>query len=417
MKTIILSALALLFFACGKNEFDSYLIPQGTEDIIEVALYPNSPVLIADGKAQLTFKIRAYTEVQARISVPYYKDGVTMVRDSFFMDTTTLNADRIPEDQITIIASNGEKVQGRTFSTTASTGEMSFTCRIGDITSEPCKIKLIKPEIPEFTSIRIPVVFHILYTSDNKTISEGINAQLMAEMLERMNKVFAGTFAPSPSSLDTKITFVQAETDNNNRPLSEKGINRVDLDAAKVSEYGVDSYIVRNLIWNPQKYLNVWIYSTWNAIAENPMYVLDNGTEIAGLDLETVNDISDIEIEYPEEAGIIIPLSSVFSIKNGSSDTRLEFLFGKFFGLLETSSDDDYEGEDTDYCSDTYVPDYRPISISKPTAIAKDSKEKPIYFDSYNIMDKYTASTTISYEQAIRIRKVTDNCPLRMMRE
>lgn len=417
MKTIILSALALLFFACGKNEFDSYLIPQGTEDIIEVALYPNSPVLIADGKAQLTFKIRAYTEVQARTSVPYYKDGVTMVRDSFFLDTTTLNADRIPEDQITIIASNGEKVQGRTFSTTASAGEMSFTCRIGDMTSEPCTVKLIKPEIPVFTPIRIPVIFHILYVSDNKTVSEGINATLLEEMLERMNKVFAGTFAPSPSSLDTKITFVLAETDKNNLSLSEKGINRVDLDAAKVSEYGVDNYIVKNLVWNPQKYLNVWIYSTWDAIAENPMYVLDNGTEIAGLDLETVNDISDIEIEYPEETGIIIPLSSIFSIKNGSSDTRLEFLFGKFFGLLETSPDDDYEGDDTDYCSDTYVPDYRPISISKPTAIAKDSKEKPIYFDSYNIMDKYTASTTISYEQAIRIRKVTDNCPLRMMRE
>lgn len=417
MKTIILSALALLFFACCKNEFDSYLIPQGTEDIIEVALYPNSPVLIADGKAQLTFKIRAYTEVQARTSVPYYKDGVTMVRDSFFMDTTTLNADRIPEDQITIIASNGEKVEGRTFSTTASTGEMSFTCRIGDITSEPCKIKLIKPEIPEFTSIRIPVVFHILYTSDNKTISEGINAQLMAEMLERMNKVFAGTFAPSPSSLDTKITFIQAETDLNNLPISEKGINRVNLDVANAKGDPLNSYIVKNLVWNPEKYLNIWIYKTQNAIANNPGYVMDNGTEIAGLSLKKVIDLSEVKISNPGNVGIVLPITSVFKIKNGTSDTRLEFLFGKFFGLLETSSDDDYEGDDTDYCSDTYVPDYRPISISKPTAIAKDSKEKPIYFDSYNIMDKYTASTTISYEQAIRIRKVTDNCPLRMMRE
>lgn len=417
MKTIILSALALLFFACGKNEFDSYLIPQGTEDIIEVALYPNSPVLIADGKAQLTFKIRAYTEIQARTSVPYYKDGVTMVRDSFFLDTTTLNADRIPEDQITIIASNGEKVQGRTFSTTANAGEMSFTCRIGEITSEPCKIKLIKPEIPEFTPIRIPVVFHILYTSDNKTISEGIKAQLLAEMLERMNKVFAGTFAPSPSSLDTKITFVQAETDLNDLPLSEKGINRVNLDVANAKGDPLNSYIVKNLVWNPQKYLNVWIYKTSYAIAENPEYVFDNGTEIKGLDLKTVNDISDIKIKYPKDAGIIVPLPSIFKIKNGTSDTRLEFLFGKFFGLLETSSYDDYEGEDTDYCSDTYVPDFRSISVSKPTAIAKDSKEKPIYFDSFNIMDNYTASTTISYEQAIRIRKVSDNCPLRMMRE
>lgn len=417
MKTIILSALALLFFACGKNEFDSYLIPQGTEDIIEVALYPNSPVLIADGKAQLTFKIRAYTEVQARTSVPYYEDGVTMVRDSFFLDTTTLNADRIPEDQITIIASNGEKVQGRTFSTTANAGEITFTCRIGDKASEPCTVKLIKPEIPVFTPIRIPVVFHILYTSKNKTLSEGINTQLMAEMLERLNKVFAGTFAPSPSSLDTKITFVQAETDNNNLPLLEKGINRFDLDAANVSEYGVDNFIVKNLIWDPQKYLNVWIYSARDPIAENPKYVLDNETEIAGLKLKKINDLSEIKISYPENAGIILPISSIFKIKNGNGGTRLEFFVGKFFGLFETSGKDDYKDEDTDYCSDTYIPLYERIGILKRTAIPHDSDEKPIYYDSFNIMDKFTASTTISYEQAIRIRKVSDNCPLRMMRE
>lgn len=417
MKTIILSILTLLLFACGKNEFDSYLIPQGIEDIIEVDLYPNSPVLIADGKAQLTFKIGASTQIEARTSIAYSKDGVTMVRDSFFLDTTTLNFDRIPENEIKIMASTGEQVKGLTFSTTTDAKEISFTCQIGKITSAPCKVKLIKPEIPEFTPIRIPVVFHILYTKDDKTISEGINEKLMAEMLDRMNKVFAGTFASAPSSLDTRITFIQAETDNKGLPLAEKGINRMDLDAAGVGEYEVESYITQNALWNPEKYLNIWLYNAWSATANSPKYVLDNGTQIAGLRLKPVKIPAEASVKYPEDAGIIIPISSIFGIKNGNGTTRLEFLFGKFFGLFETREDDGYDGEDTDYCSDTYIPLYETIGYAKRTAIPDGSDAKPVYYDSYNIMDNYTSSTTISYEQALRIRQVTDNCPLRMMRE
>lgn len=417
MRTIIIAIFTLLLFACGNDEFDSFLIPQGTENIIKVSLSPNSPVLIADGKAQLTFKVRAYTEIQARMSVVYNEEGVTMVRDSFFLDTTVLNPDRIAEDQIVILASNGEKLHGLTFTTTDPGEELTFTCQIGEVSSNPCTVKLIKPEIPAFEPRIIPVVFHLLYRSDTKTISEGINETFVSEVLDRLNRVFAGTLAAAPSYLDTKITFIPAETDNTGHILAEKGINRVDLDAEKVGKWQEYDYILENLLWDPEQYLNIWAYDTWsNPDDLSPKYILDNGVEIPGLYAMPVGDISEVEIGSPVDAGMELSIQSMFSMKGGSGD-RFEFMFGKFFGLSGTEAEDGYEDEDTDYCSDTYVSLFGPVSVPKRTAIPFGSDEDPIYFDSFNIMDSYSASTTITYEQALRIRQVMENCPLRMMKK
>ncbi len=418
MRTLIISVLALLFFACGQDEFESYLIPKGTDDIIEVTLHPNSSVLMADGKAQLTFKIRAYTEVDGWQAVAYTVNGATLVRDSLFTDTVALNADRIPADQIRITASNGETVNGLTYSTTANAGEVSFTCQIGNITSAPCQVRLIKPEQPVFAPREIPVIFHLLYTSESKSIAEGVDEKFVTEVLGRLNQVFAGTFAPSPTYLDTKITFVPLEVNDKGMPLQVKGIHREDVSFLDFTMY--EKYILDTLVWYPQEALNVWVYEdAYESESENPIYVLDNGTEIPGLDLSPVSDPSEAEISTPTDAGIIIPIFTIFSTKQGGDffSPRFEYLFGKFFGLLDTEEggEDEYDGTDTDYCSDTYVPRYGTIGIGKRTAVVEGSDEKPIYYNSYNVMDPASAATTISYEQALRIRQVIENCPLRML--
>lgn len=421
MKIIILSVFTLWLSACQPNEFDSWLIPQGTENMAAIELYPNSPVLIADGKAQLTFKVRAYTEITAHTPVICNEDGHTFVRDSVFLDTVALHPDRIAKEQITITASNGEKADGLTFTTTAAAGEMSFTCQIGNLTSKPCKVRLVKPEIPAFTPRTIPVIFHLLYSPDTKDIAEGIRTEYVTEVLDRLNRVFAGTFAPAPSSLDTKITFVPAETDDGGMALDEKGIHRFDLEAEKLTSfYNTYNYIASHLVWNPEKFLNIWLFDTGGrgASAELPGYILNNGTAIQGLEKATVlADASEAAVQYPEQAGIIAPITRAFSMKNGSSQHRFEHLFGQFFGLYETQADNGYDTADTDYCSDTYVPLSIPVTITKPTAIPDGSNEKPVYFDSFNIMDAYSSSTAITYEQALRIRQVIENCPLRMMKQ
>lgn len=420
MRTLIISVFTLLLFACGQDEFESYLIPKGTDDIIEVSLHPNSPVLMADGKAELTFRIRAYTEVDGWQAVAYTVDGATLVRDSLFTDTVALNMDRIPADRIRITASNGETVNGLTYSTTAAAGEVTFTCQIGDITSAPCRVQLIKPAQPTFTPRTIPVVFHLMYTSNSKSIAEGVDEQFVTEVLDRLNRVFAGNFAPAPSYLDTKITFVPLEMDNNGMQLQEKGIHRVDVSSVTTSMNKYITTASNKLLWKPEEILNIWVYeiSSGKADSKGPKYVLDNGTEIPGLSLSVLSNPSEAAISVPTDAGIVMPISTIFSSKRGASlATRFEYLFGKFFGLLDTqeTGEGKYNGTDTDYCSDTYVPRYGMIGVTKRTAVVKGSTEEPVYYNSYNIMESASASTTISYEQALRIRKVMENCPLRMM--
>ena len=421
MRTLIISVFTLLLFACGQDEFESYLIPKGTDDIIEVSLHPNSPVLMADGKAELTFRIRAYTEVDGWQAVAYTVDGATLVRDSLFTDTVALNTDRIPADRIRITAANGDTVNGLTYSTTAAAGEVTFTCQIGNITSAPCRVQLIKPELPSFTPRTIPVVFHLMYTSNSKSIAEGVDEQFVTEVLDRLNRVFAGTYAPAPSYLDTKMTFEPLEMDDKGMQLEEKGIHRVDVSSVKndtIKKYimGVNSVV----LWKPEEILNIWVYeiSSGKADSKGPKYVLDNGTEIPGLTLSVLSDPSAAKISDPTDVGIVMPISTLFSSKRGASlATRFEYLFGKFFGLLDTqeTGEGKYNGTDTDYCSDTYVPRYGMIGVTKRTAVVKGSTEEPVYYNSYNIMESASASTTISYEQALRIRKVMENCPLRMM--
>lgn len=420
MRTLIISVFTLLLFACGQDEFESYLIPKGTDDIIEVSLHPNSPVLMADGKAELTFRIRAYTEVDGWQAVAYTVDGATLVRDSLFTDTVALNMDRIPADRIRITASNGETVNGLTYSTTAAAGEVTFTCQIGDITSAPCRVQLIKPAQPTFTPRTIPVVFHLMYTSNSKSIAEGVDEKFVTEVLDRLNRVFAGNFAPAPSYLDTKITFVPLEMDNNGMQLQEKGIHRVDVSSVTTSMNKYITTASNKLLWKPEEILNIWVYeiSSGKADSKGPKYVLDNGTEIPGLSLSVLSNPSEAAISVPTDVGIVMPISTLFSSKRGASlATRFEYLFGKFFGLLDTqeTGEGKYNGTDTDYCSDTYVPRYGMIGVTKRTAVVKGSTEEPVYYNSYNIMESASASTTISYEQALRIRKVMENCPLRMM--
>ena len=55
MKIIGYILLIVLLFSCEKSEYETWLYEPGIEAVDSVAIYPNSPVLIANGKAQLSF--------------------------------------------------------------------------------------------------------------------------------------------------------------------------------------------------------------------------------------------------------------------------------------------------------------------------------------------------------------------------
>ncbi len=403
MKAILVLMIILFFCSCQQDEFETDIQYLGKDAVKYVCLYPNSPILIADGKSSLTFKVKAFTEVERTVTD---KEGNLIHR----IDTLEMINDRLPQDEIIITTKDGEIINDFCYVTNKSQDTIQeFVAKIGATSSLPIRVKLIN-EPDKFSQVTIPVIFHIISNNNTKEICAGITRDYIEDKLLLLNQAFAGDVSNSPVATDTGIRFVLATYTPDGKKLKEPGILREDRKNDKAAD--IKKYIIDNLMWDSYKYLNVWIYdaSAWSDASKAPTYVLDNGTEILGLDLEKIAEISDVTAKQPEDIGITIAASSFFK-------TKWEYVFGVFFGLLPTcqSEEEALNGEDADYCFDTYSYEKMYAAVEKWT-FAKNVLEK-IYYDSYNIMDEYTAGTTITPCQAKRIRLVTENCPFRMMRQ
>lgn len=399
MKYIYLSIIALFLFSCQQDEFETGLQYLGTDAIKYVRLYPNSSVLTADGKSQLSFKVKAFTEIERTETDD---EG----RETHYIDTIEMIYDRLPQNEISIRTIDGQEVNDFVYTTDeVSGGKQQFVAKIGPVSSNPVTVELRAAPAP-FDRVSIPIVFHVLSNTDTKEICAGVTREFIEKKVERLNKVFSGAFA-SPTAMDTGIRFVLAETDPAGKPLEEPGIRREDRKDEKTAD--IKRYITNNLMWDPSKYLNVWIYaaSVWDWPSDEPAYVLDNGTTIKGLNLRKVATAESVKPSKPGDVGITLATGSVFS-------SNWENIFGVFFGLLSTEYSARYwDEDDMDYCSDTYTYVGKYFAAEKWTFA--ESEWEQVYYDSYNIMDENSAVTTITYEQALRIRKVIENCPLRMM--
>ncbi|MEG2340686.1 MAG: hypothetical protein RSB69_08055 [Odoribacter sp.] len=403
MKSTIIFLFFFLFLSCQKEEFDSQITYLGVDAIKMVRLYPNSPVLMADGKAQLKFKVKAFTEIE--------RTKVVNDEKVTYLDTMELIYDRLPQSQILIQTADGKKIENFTYTTTEGSGTTkSFVAKIGQVSSTPVEVRLIEKPVLDYGPVTIPVVFHVLSTIENRNECNGVTPEFVNKTLMSLNQVFSGTIYAAPSAVDTKVQFVLADKDPNGGVLTTPGINREDKENETTAQ--MKKYVTDNLLWDPAKYLNIWVYnaSPYNDASKAPAYVLDNGVLIAGLKLKTVVDVSEVVFTKPEEIGITISTSSIFN-------TNFESVIGTFFGLLPTGcqQESDMTAGDLDFCPDTYTYQ-RMYSSAEKWTFATEKKDR-IYYDSYNIMDEDSASSTISYDQAVRIRKVMESCPLRMMRQ
>ena len=419
MKIIGYILLIVLFFSCEKSEYETWLYEPGIEAVDSVAIYPNSPVLIANGKAQLSFLVKAYSFVKDKRTIEQVINGEHIVKDSVFTKISAMKMDRFEASDIQIKTGDGKLIEGQKFSTTEGAGtDIEFVCTIHGIESEPCKVHLIADPVIEFPAITIPVVFHLLVTDENVIKYDGITTELLQRFIERANKVFSGTYADDPVAVDSKIRFELATVDDRGNKLATPGINRVEMGDPDYGE--VEEYINENLLWDPDRILNIWVNDEiYGTNAYGPAYVLDNGTTIPGFELTSVTTAGEVEFSSWEEAGMTMSVGSIFSLnKSGSGNSEhLEYYLGTHLGLLPTVynsySDIEFIDGDVDFCSDTYTYQLGPISQEKNTY--SDDKEAPvIYYNSYNIMDESSASTSLTYEQVLRIRKVMANCPGRM---
>lgn len=400
MPVVLLLALG----SCKKGVYDvQETIYIGADKINRIELSPNSPVLVADGKSELSFKVKCYYPVNDSVNV-------AMIQD------------RIPFDKLIIESSEGKKISpNEPYVTSTDMRSLTFTCKYGNIASEPVKVDIYPAAQEKYEPIVVPIRVYVLYNEKNLAQAEGIDVEFMQTMFDRVNKVFSGELKHAPSTCDSKISFKVADVIKRQTAVENKDIPK---------------FISDNLMKDVDKYFTIWIadgfgvwwsggFTTTDCI---PAYTLGDPANIPGLNkLKHIDSVEDIEELKPQNVGLGITYNDLFSMANPSGSTRLERTIGQYYGLLNTyHSDEDKEltNGDLDFCYDTFSYISRFFTLEKQTFPYKVEKmvdengeevEKRFYhyYDSFNIMDEISSATTVSRDQVKRIRQVIKDCPHR----
>lgn len=99
-----------------------------------------------------------------------------------------------------------------TATTSTSTADsVAFTATFRTLTSPQAKVALRQTADLGLTKLRIPLRFNVIYAERDKEEVANINVALINSMLERVNKVFAGTIENAPNGYDAKMEFYLKE--------------------------------------------------------------------------------------------------------------------------------------------------------------------------------------------------------------
>ena len=202
MKNIILLLFAAgVVLSCKQEEYTGYLTHDGMEEVALITLSPNSPVLTADGRSELVFKVKPFMEVEHTRRVEYIVDNRSVVKDSTYAVIMAVRPDLIDPADITITASTGETLDGLTYKTsTGAGGEVTFTAKYKGLTSDPHTVKIVAPTA--YDPVTIPVVFHLLPDTQDEELYATFGTEFFQHLLDRTNAVFGGKLGNDPAAAD-----------------------------------------------------------------------------------------------------------------------------------------------------------------------------------------------------------------------
>jgi len=225
----------------------------------------------------------------------------------------------------------------------------------------------------------IPVIFHIVHNGEpigaSRNITQAqINSQLVIlnEDFRKMNSNFSTWVTQTNfinAAADCEINFCMAKVDMNNATLLEPGINRIDRNTKGwgpppyqgetfASSY-VNSVIKPASIWDPTKYMNIWILEfAGNTLGFAQFPTIPSGTT-------PINDMVGNGGNSNSD-GVVIDYKAIGNIGTATSPYNkgrtLTHEAGHWFGLWHINND---ASCGNDYCNDT--PTQYALSGSCPT--------------------------------------------------
>ncbi|MGZ3861494.1 MAG: M43 family zinc metalloprotease [Flavisolibacter sp.] len=266
------------------------------------------------------------------------------------------------------------------------------------------------------STVTLPIVFHIIYNGEAEGMGTNISQAAIQQQMLQLNKDYANqSNSPYAVAADANIQFALAQTDALGNTLAEPGIDRIDRNAkgftappytvgyANATDNYLTSTIKPATIWDPNKYINIWVLQMENGILGIATFPASSGlTGISGS-------------ETDQTAGVaIVPTSvgSVFVPGNCSGYTKGKTLtheLGHFFGLRHIWGD---ASCGDDYCSDTPVhegPNSGIPTHPKPNncGTADEMFENYMDYSSDAVLNTFTAG------QVSRMQTVLANSPRR----
>ena len=205
----------------------------------------------------------------------------------------------------------------------------------------------------------IPIIFHIIHQGE--TINEGLNisATQIYNQFEALNQDFRRKNEDTLRSplkfrqvaRDTKIEFALARIDESGEYMKEIGIHRYNGLRNIWRRTDFDRLIMPITIWNPDKYLNIWVTDLSGLLGYSKFPVssgLKEGSEWGQIANTETTD------------GVVIDFQAFGSNRNTKLfDLRLKYNLGRtltheighFLGLIHISGDGGCEKDD--FCEDT----------------------------------------------------------------
>jgi hypothetical protein len=373
MSRVAVFISLLVLFSCGSGEEDPGPINSNFLDNVrylklEIADYPEDPVLIANGINSVKFTLLQFDKDRKFLfknlpSATVIKvNGQTDLKAPFVFKTTqpgiyTFDIPGIPADRFI----------------------------------EPAvELKVIAPK--EYPEITMPVIFHFI-ASPSAFVNNAYLRDLINFHLAEMNKAYSnGDGSTDPSVVSAAIRFVAAEMDPEGNSLEIPGLHLIRSEKFKFKNS--EDKDLHNLIWDgnfwpPREMINVWVSDFEEEFSWARFPFLGNSNS----DFPT----SAFGVFFKESMFTETRINSVMIHESG----HLLNLYHNFTSVCNG---------DVDECSDTY--EYR-REFDKPFAggITRTSCED-FQFTSNNYMDYYPSMfNTFTFQQRERMRRTIDLCP------
>ncbi len=277
-----------------------------------------------------------------------------------------------------------------------------------------------KSEHIEVKPYIVPVIFHIIYDGETEGNGSNLSQAFIQQQMLQLNKDYANlSNSQYAVAAATGIQFTLAQKSPSGSVLAEPGIERINRSSKSWTVPGTKGwardYIVSTIkpqsIWDPEKYINVWLVPAMNNGGTGKLLGFSTfpvTSTLEGLDADPIesNTTAGVVVDYSTVGSIFRPQTCDVGWGKGKT---LSHELGHFFGLRHIWGD---EKCGNDYVDDTPVQEdanYGKPIHPKPNSCGTADE----MFENYMDYSDDEVLNTFTADQVDRMQTVMLNSPRR----